>query len=74
MELLTMRRALVDAAPPPLTQCAWCNAIQIDGVYHRCPAIPLLDSSADNVSHGICPGCFDAEMAKLRLAAIVLQR
>lgn len=52
------------AAPPIIaqsglmtTQCGWCLAIRIDGVYRRCPAIPLLNSSTDNVSHGICGKC-----------------
>lgn len=52
-----------------IVQCAWCNAIQLDsayGVYMRCPAIPLLNSSADNVTHGICGPCYDAELAKVR--------
>lgn len=38
-------------------QCAWCRAVKIRGVYHHCPAIPLMDATADNVSHGICPEC-----------------
>lgn len=40
-----------------LIQCAWCLAIQISGVYHRCPIIPILNSPTDNVSHGICGEC-----------------
>lgn len=44
--------------PEMLTiQCAWCLAVKVDGTYRRCPAIPLMDSLSDNVSHGICGEC-----------------
>lgn len=62
---------IMTAAPPiitqpeMLTQCGWCSAIRVDGVYHRCPAIPLLNGPADNVSHGICGECRDNLVADL---------
>ena len=48
-----------------LVQCGWCSAIKVDGVYHRCPAIPLLNTASDNVSHGICPECRNNLVADL---------
>lgn len=63
---------IMTASPPivahpavPLVQCAWCLAIRIDGVYHRCPVIPLLNSASDNASHGICGKCKDNLVADM---------
>lgn len=53
------------AQPGTLVQCGWCSAIRVDGVYKRCPAIPLLISASDNVSHGICGECRDNLVADL---------
>jgi hypothetical protein len=46
--------SVVAAEPSTLiTQCAWCWAVRVDGVYLRCPAIGHIRMA----SHGICPEC-----------------
>lgn len=63
---------MIMAASPPITaqsglliQCGWCNAVKVDGVYRRCPGIPLMNSATDNVSHGICGECMSALRAAM---------
>jgi hypothetical protein len=63
--MLEMRSPVLDTPPALVTQprlivqCAWCRAIKLPTGFMRCPAIPMLSSMEDPVTHGICPECFE---------------
>ena len=54
-----------------LLRCAWCSRMKLDDEWLALEQIsgsrtPLTADLRTGASHGICPDCFDAELARLR--------
>lgn len=59
--LLTKRRPLRTAKAEVFTiVCAWCNRVRCDDGWRHEPGC----AAGPTVSHGICPDCFDAQIAR----------
>jgi hypothetical protein len=62
---MSLRSPLLDPSPVPVrrkqrkrlvSQCAWCNAVKVDGVYRPAP------QKIYDATHGICPPCMQRVM------------